>query len=142
MDTTTLKSGRELTLTLAPFSVGSKLFKVVLGELRTINIDVAKLDMNAELDLRKIDPRLIATIKDLFCEIASSDAIEASFFECAARCLLDGKKITRETFESPDTREDYLPVAWEVIKFNLAPFWRGLVSQLSTNEPAIESGQK
>lgn len=142
MDTTTLKTGRELQLGLAPFAVGSKLFKTVLGELRTINIEATKLDLNMELDLRKIDPRLINTMKDLFCEIASSDAVESAFFECAGRCLLDGKKITRETFESPDMREDYLPVAWEVIKYNLLPFFRGLASQLSTSGPDPESAQK
>lgn len=142
MDTTTLKSGRELSLTLAPFAVGSKLFKTVLGELRTINIDVTKLEMSMELDLRKIDPRMINILKDAFCEIASSETVEVSFFECAARCLIDGKKITRETFEAPDTREDYLPVAWEVIKYNLAPFFRGLASQLSTSAPPTATGQK
>lgn len=142
MNTTTLKSGRTLVLNLAPFSVGSKLFKTVLGELRTINIDVAKLDMGMELNLQKIDPKLINIMKDAFCEIASSETVEAAFFECAGRCLLNGQKITRETFEEPDAREDYLPIAWEVIKFNLAPFFRGLASQLSASAPPSESGQK
>jgi hypothetical protein len=142
MDTTTLKSGRELGLALAPFATGSKLFKTILAELRTINVDVTKLEMNMELDLRKIDPRMINILKDAFCEIASSEAVEMSFFECASRCLLDSKKITRETFESPDMREDYLPVAWEVIKYNLAPFFRGLASQLSANVALAETAQK
>lgn len=142
MDTTTLKSGRELGLALAPFSVGSKLFKAVLAELRSINIDVTKLDMGMELNLRAIDPRLINIIKDAFCEIATSETVEVAFFECAGRCLLNGQKITRETFEAPDAREDYLPVAWEVIKYNLAPFFRGLASQLSASAPPTAPGQK
>lgn len=142
MDTTTLKSGRELSLALAPFSIGSKLFKAVLAELRTINIDVTKLDMSMELDLRKIDPRMINVIKDAFCEIAASETVEAAFFECAGRCLIDGKKITRETFEAPDAREDFLPVAWEVIKYNLSPFFRGLASQLSASAPPTAPAPK
>ena len=98
--------------------------------------------MGMELNLQKIDPKLINIMKDAFCEIASSETVEAAFFECAGRCLLNGQKITRETFEEPDAREDYLPIAWEVIKFNLAPFFRGLASQLSASAPPSESGQK
>ena len=54
-----------------------------------------------------------------------------------ARCTIDGKKVVKDTFEPEDARQDYLPVAWEVMKLNLTPFFRGLdLSSLTRNEPA------
>jgi hypothetical protein len=136
-ETTTLKSGRVLMLGLAPFSVGTKLFKQVLAELRTVDLDVGKIDLNLEINLAKMDPKMLNGIKNVVCEIASSDQVEATLFECMARCTIDGKKIDRNTFEAADTRPDYLPAAWEVIRFNLAPFFSGLdLSSLTNAKPS------
>ena len=138
----TLKSGRQLLLGLAPFSVGTKLFKAVLAEVRSVEIDATKMDLNMELNLTKLDPKLIGTVKNLLCEIAGSDAVEAAVFECMSRCTLAGIKIDRTTFESAEAREDYLPVVVEVMKFNLAPFFRGLASSFITSAATSESAQK
>lgn len=138
---TTLKSGHVLTLQLAPFAIGAKLFKAVAAELRSVEIDVSKIDMNAELNLSKLDPKLLGVLKNVVCEIASSDAIEGILFDCFARCMLDGKKIGRDSFEDPDMRPDYIPAAWEVMRFNLAPFFSGLdLSSMASSGPN-DSGQ-
>lgn len=135
-ETLTLKSGRALLMSIAPFAVGTKLFKTVMAELRAVDIDVTKLDLNADINLAKMDPKLLNVIKNVACEIASSEVIEATLFECMARCTIDGKKIDRSTFDPPDARQDYLPVAWEVMKFNLTPFFRGLdLSSLTSAAP-------
>ncbi len=138
----TLKSGRSLMLGIAPFAIGTKLFKTVLAELRTVNLEVQKLDITADLNLSKMDPKMLNTVKDVICELASSDQVEAIVFDCFARCTLDGKKIDRSTFEPEDARQDYLQAAWEVIKFNLAPFFRGLDLSSLTSARPTEPAQK
>lgn len=119
-ETITLKSGRELQLGLAPFSVGMKLFKTIANELKNVEIDLDTLD------LKKIGGKDINTLKNAIFQLAGSDALEMALFQCMERCLYDGQKIGRTTFEPEDARQDYLPVAWEVMKYNLAPFFKGL----------------
>jgi hypothetical protein len=123
METKTLNSGRELGLGMAPFSVGNKLRKVVALELKSV--DFSASDLNLSADVLK-DTKALNCLKNLLCQAMASDALEAAFFECAARCTLDGIKITRDTFEPENMRGDFLPVAWEVIRFNLAPFFGNL----------------
>ena len=52
--------------------------------------------------------------------------------DCAKTCLLNGEKISDATFAKPDMRRDYLPVAWEVMKLALLPFFEDLASALSS----------
>lgn len=125
-ETVTLKSGRTLVLNTAPFAVGRKLLKQVALELRAVNVDVTNLDLNLEVGSLMQDPRALTTIKNLFCQLIASDEIETAMFECAARCTIDSQKINRDAFEAPDMRGDFLPVAWEVIRHNLTPFFANL----------------
>jgi hypothetical protein len=134
--TITLSSGAVLELKMAPFVSGTKLMKVVSAELKAANIDLAKI---VSKDNEKELPNIL---KDAFFQCISSDALQSAFFECAGRSLHNGEKITPATFESSETRGDYLPTAWEVIKFNLLPFVQGLglssltsVKQTLTSQP-------
>ena len=137
-DTIPLPSGRKLRLAVAPFSTANKLRKVVASELLAVRIDVDLAKIDFELDVSKMDSRALNTMKDVVCKLLASDAVEACFWECAARCTLDGVKITRGddrnpgTFDDVESRPDMLPVAWEVIRANLAPFFAGLGSLFST----------
>jgi hypothetical protein len=78
--------------------------------------------------------------------LLGSREIEAAFFECAKVCMLNAKgpdeSITRETFESEGTRRDLIPVALEVIKLNLLPFFEDLLSPSSTPDAATPSPPK
>jgi hypothetical protein len=123
----TLKSGRVLALNLAPFAVGNRLKKVVARELLNVNVDLGKLKLGQDLGMDSLaDPAVLNTLKSALCVALASDKIEEAMFECAIRCTLDGMKITPDSFESPDARQDFLPVAWEVMVFNLTPFLGGL----------------
>lgn len=123
----TLKSGRTLVLNLAPFAVGNKLKKTVARELLDVHVDLGKLKLGHELGMESLaDPAVLNTFKDALLTALASDKIEAAMFECAIRCTLDGHKITPDSFEDPDARQDFLVVAWEVMVFNLTPFLAGL----------------
>ena len=129
-DQITLKSGAMLELKMAPFAKGTKLFKVIASELKGVEIELGDLKMS------DIGSKDINSLKNVFFQLIGSDALEAAFFDVAGHSLHDGQRITRTTFEPEKTRGDYLPTAWEVIKFNVAPFFSGLdLSSLTKSSP-------
>ena len=130
----TLPSGRELQLGIAPFAVGMKLVKTLAAEAKNVDVELESLDLS------KLAGKNLNSIKNLVLQMLSSDALEAALFQCMERCLLDGQKITRQTFEPEDMRQDFFPVAWEVIAFNVAPFAKSL-GLSSSNTQAETQGQ-
>lgn len=128
-ESVTLPSGHQLELGMAPFSVGMKLFKVIANELKGVDVEIESLDF------AKLAGKDINVLKNAILQLLGSDQLEAALFACMERCLLNGAKITRQSFEPEDMRPDYLPVAWEVMKFNLAPFFRGLNLSSPTASP-------
>lgn len=135
-ETLTLKSGASLELQMAPFAVSMKLFKTIAAELKQVDINLDGLSLEA------IKGTNLNGIKNAVFQLLGSDQLELALGACMERCLYNGVKITKGTFESPEARQDYLPVAWEVMKFNLAPFFSSLGLSYSTNEPATGSGPK
>lgn len=128
----TLKSGRVLLLQLSSFAVSARLRKVVAAELKHVSIgEVTKVaaGLTPEELLAKGDLPL-DTLKSLVCQFLASDAVEDALWECMKVCQYgpqgQTEKITPESFEPEDAREDYLPVAWEVMVLNLAPFFKSL----------------
>src|SRR5690242_20291792 len=119
-DPITLKSGAVLTVAIASFASGNKLMKTVARELSGVdfNLELKNLDELSEKDIN--------VLKNVVFRIIQSDAIEQALLECMKKCLYNDQRITLETFETEDARQDYLPVAWEVMKANLRPFFSGL----------------
>jgi len=120
MDPITLKSGASLAVTVAPFTVARQLMKVVARELAGVefNLDLTGFDQLSGQDIN--------VFKNAVFKILQSDAVEAAMFECAKKCLYNNQSILPTTFEPEEARGDYLPVAWEVMKANLRPFFSGL----------------
>lgn len=132
-ETRTMPSGVELLVKLADFPDGHRLFKAVLTELKNVNLDVEKIDLNA--DLTKLDPKMFNTFKNVFCQLLSSETVEKALLQCMARCLYNGEQLKMSAFNQANAREDFLPVAWEVGRANLAPFFRGLNLKSLTGNP-------
>ncbi len=145
METIELKSGVKLGLAVAPFSSANKLRKALAAELGAVSLDLdlSKLGANvADLDVAKLPPSALNSLKNVICKLLSSDVIEAAFFECAARCTLDGKKITREIFDENEAlRVELIPVAQEVIRANVAPFFASLDLRSLIQSAAPSRGQ-
>ena len=143
MDPITLKSGATLAVSIAPFTAGNRLMKAVARELSSVdfNLEVARelssVDFN--LDLKSFDElsdKDINVLKNVAFQTLQSDAIEAAVMECMKKCLYNEQRITEKTFEPEEARPDYLPVAWEVMKANLRPFFAGLdLSSLTSAKP-------
>ena len=115
-----LKSGATLELQLASFAEAMRLFKTIANELKAVDIELDGLS------LEKIKGTNINGIKNAVLQLIGSDAIETAVAKCMVRCLYNGQKIGPQTFETIEARADYLPVSWEVVKFNMAPFFANL----------------
>jgi hypothetical protein len=120
-----LKSGHVLVPGTPDWEPSKKLFKIMARELKQVDISLEGLDMKA---IQSMD---MGVLLKAFFQVAGSDAIEACIIECASRSTLNDLKIVPATFAPPDMRRDYLPVAWEVMKMALVPFFEDLLSSFS-----------
>ena len=119
-----LPSGAELEMTLAPFLEGERLFSATAECLKGV-----KVDGNAEVgDLTSN----LNSLKDMFLSCLTSKEMKDAILACLKRCTYNGQRITSwDIFDDIKAREDYLMVCWEVVKFNLTPFTKSLISKFS-----------
>jgi hypothetical protein len=118
MRTVKLPSGAELKIGLAPFSESNALFKAVGAELKSL-----KVTFDTELDVN--------LLKDIVCSAVASDKIEGCIWDCMKKCVYNDSRITKETFEPEEARQDYYVALLEVAKENLIPFTKSLSAQFA-----------
>ena len=119
-----LPSGAELEMTLAPFLEGERLLSAVSECVKDV-----KIDGNAEVEDFTSN---INGIKDIFINCLTSQKVKDAILACLKRCTYNGQRITSwDIFDDANAREDYFSVCWEVVKFNLTPFMKNLISKLS-----------
>lgn len=116
MEPIKLPSGRELKITLSPFHVSRDLYQAMLEEI--VNL---KLDMHADIDGN--------LYKNIFCIALSSKKIEKALWKCMEKTTIDGIRVTEDSFEAEDHRDDYFNVMFEVAKANIQPFTKSLYAQ-------------
>ncbi len=131
-----LKSGADLQVGVAPFADGMRLLKTVARELAAVNFD---LDL---VNFSELSGKDINVLKNAVFQLIQSDAVEAALMKCAAKSHYNGHTILPNTFEDANARQDYLPVAWEVMKANLRPFFAGLDLSSLASAPAPSSDQR
>lgn len=122
-----LPSGAELEIMIAPFAQSRALYQAILEELKDV-----KLDPKAEVDVN--------FIKDLFCAGLSSKKIEEALGPCLGRATYNKLKITNDTWEPKEARQDYMHACFEVAKENVAPFMKTLTPQLSIVLERLKKG--
>jgi hypothetical protein len=112
--TVTLKSGRELKISLPSFVEAKVLYQAILKELKAV--DVAQ-DHQSEFNI----------IKELMCTLLASEEIEEKLWPCMKRCTYNKHRILGpDTFEKEDAREDYLEICVEVALASVSPFTKNL----------------
>ena len=82
-----------------------------------------KLDPKEEIDAN--------FYKDIFFKALCSKKIEAALEPCLKRALYNGNKITADTFEPVEARDDYITVCFEVARENVYPFTKSLYAKYS-----------
>lgn len=123
-----LPSGAELKVSLAPFSEANALFKAVSAEAKNL-----KVSFETDVDVN--------LLKDIVCAAVSSDKIEACIWDCMKKSLYNGLKMSKETFEPEEARQDYYVVLLEVAKDNLLPFTKSLSAQFGDIMKKINPAQ-
>jgi hypothetical protein len=130
-DPITLKSGATFQGSVAPFEDADELAKIVARELLAVNFDLETVNF-ADLSGKDVN-----ILKNVAFQLLASKTLSAQLWKCMKRCLLDGQSITKESFDAEEARQNYYPVAWEVMKLNLRPFFKGLdLSSLTSVAPA------
>lgn len=120
-----LPSGAELRITLAPFSDSKALYQALLEEVKTL-----KWEASTEIDTN--------FIKDVVCVGLASKKFEAALWKCMERALYNNLKITEQTFEPVEARQDYIEACFEVAKENITPFLKTLMPLLSRARAILE----
>lgn len=119
----TSQSGVKVKINFADFEDAMDLQSAILKE-------AAKADFSLDGAAITKDVDFSGFIK-AGMSVAASKEVRELIFKCLARCTYDGQKITKQTFEDPESRKDYYEVIFACLKENLSPFFEGLISQLS-----------
>ncbi len=121
-----LPSGAKVAMTLADFESGLALYEAVTEEGYEIRIDVGM--------------EVLELYKNVFCRASFSKKIKAALWKCFERVTYNGEKITKDTFEKVEARQDYLKLCMEVGKFNLDPFTKDLYAQYAPLLEKLRAG--
>lgn len=136
----TVPSGAKVVVNQAGFQESMALKNAIVSELAKTNfaigVDLKNLSLNQELNLESLVGAAMT--------VDSSPRVYAALLPCLARCLYNAEKITEATFEKPEAREDYYEIVFAVLKENLGPFFKGLLSRLKAMKQAapVEKDQK
>ena len=128
---TTLPSGAELVVELAALEPAEQLLDVLLAGLKKVDLDFSSLENEADVAGPDIN-----TIKNIVCQLVGSRELRDAVYACATKCLYNGQRVTRATFEPAGARRDFVPFAWEVVSTNVAPFFEGVVSAFLDSKAA------
>lgn len=136
-------SGKKIVINAAPFMDAMALKNAISSRISssTVSLD---FDISKGADQQDVD---IAEIVKLAAGLDSDPVVNEALMKCLSRCTRDGEKITTETFEPEDAREDYYEIIFACIKVNLSPFFKALLlkfTPLVANLGSLleENGQK
>lgn len=116
-----LPSGAVLKYNLAPFTDSRDLYQSILKEAQNIGFN-----FNDDIDIN--------FIKNIICVLLSSKDIERAIWKCFEKALYNGNRITSETFEEEEARQDYFDCMTQIAWANILPFMKGLFAKY---EPII-----
>lgn len=130
MELTTAR-GTEVKINVADFITSMKLKKAVVEAVKESGIDVASIDLD------NLKMGAIESIIQIILTADCSDKVEEAIFKCLVRCTYNGEKITKDTFEPVEAREDYYEIVIACLKENLAPFFGPLFLKFSELQEKI-----
>lgn len=126
-------SGAKVVINPADFEAAMELKSCIMHELSKADVKVELSSLTTESDL--------TDIVKLFATIDSSKAVQNAVFDCLVRCTHNGEKITRQTFDDVNNRQDYYDIVFNCIKENLTPFVKSLRLWFSTIMQSVSKGE-
>jgi len=127
----TTKKGSEVAINVADFITSMKLKKAVIEAVKESGADISSIDLD-NLKIGAID-----SILQIILAADSSDKVNDAIFKCLARCTYNSERITRDTFEPVEAREDYYEIVMACLKENLLPFYSPLLSRLNALQEKV-----
>jgi len=113
----------DLDIKIASFEEGFELQKAVVEALRKIDFRLERI-----IDEANFPELLKNIITGMALSYISEPSVQKPLWACLGRCLYNGKRITKETFDDAANRKDFIPVAVKCIEANIEPFTEGLLS--------------
>ena len=142
MQEITLKSGNVLKLSPAPFIDAIRLTNIVAKAFSQRGLDF-KIDRDTEVDFWVLFNKNPDAFIKGFADIVFEEFVMNLVFKCAERCVYVKNgvsvKITQDTFESEDAREDFYEVMYNIAMCNIKPFFVNLLSVLSQTSATARS---
>lgn len=134
MKEVTLPTGAILGLQMADFEDGTALYQTLCSELLGVQLPTSIQGQ----DIKSLAGININELKDVFLKLMGSKEIHTAIWKCMACCTYTPSgsttpvRITKNTFREVDAREDFFPVAKEVLTYNVGPFFKSLGSMFLT----------
>lgn len=129
------KGGADLVVRPASLANAINLQNIVLKEISGTGLDI-------DLDLGKMAGGTLNELLPALINVCSSEAVQDALFNCLVQCTYNSEKITRDTFENFEARGDFYEVLIECAKYNLAPFFKNLLSGLKEKLKAVTKDLK
>jgi hypothetical protein len=109
--------------------------QALVKEIERLKIDLDKIDLSQLTEANPNDIKIdfILQLKDPLCSILGSQKIVEAVDKCFAKFTYDKMRITSQTFEKREARQDYLFAAFYVLWENVSPFFAGLSSFSKTS---------
>lgn len=127
MEFETKETGAKVVLNPCSLVDAFKLKSAIQKSLLANNLNLAKV--------------LNEDVTQLFMALDSSEEVFNCMFDCLKKSTYNGVKITYETFEQEDARQDMYEVFFQCLKVNIYPFFKPLLSQLGINLKVPEFGE-
>ncbi len=125
-------TGQELKITQSSFADAKALEKAIGRALK----GNGSISLPGSLE-DEATPDTMSTIIDAVLSVAISDEVERALFKCAERALVGTEKVDQDFFEKAENREHFYPIMIEIIKVNVAPFFKNLLSQFGDLIPNL-----
>lgn len=117
-------SGAKVKIALAAWRDAVALKAAIAKEIIGSKVELDAGIFSGEAEINLLDITKLAALVD------SSEAVYNAVFACLLKSTRDGERISENTFEPENARQDYYPIVIACLKENLAPFFKSLLSEL------------
>lgn len=133
----TKNSKKTVKIIPASFKDAVALKKEMLKSLKDAGI-IKGITLDSLKNLEVAD--IINSVATLLISMDISETFDNALFNCLKVCIYDNKhSITQQLFDDiPELKEDYYEIVSKCCEVNLRPFFKSLVSELSTRLNQLE----
>lgn len=124
----------------APTEDVENLIQYMVNAAEQLNlVELVKSFTSLDNFLQQDVETIIPLLQQIICKLEGSKVFSDLVYKLLECCTINNIPVTRQLFDDkPQLREDYYELKWEVVKFNLAPFFKRLSGKLLKPLPTTE----